>query len=179
MPRRRPMQNVEFKAELRDAVAARSQCRLLGASFIGHMRQTDTYFRVNDGRLKRREAPGEPDEWIVYERPNVAGPRLSTYMLLSPEQASRRYGSLGLKEWLRVVKDRELWMIDNVRIHIDEVEQLGGFLEFEARVDSSNTVGSCDRRIAELREIFQPCLGETIGVSYSDLLARRIVDTLS
>jgi adenylate cyclase class IV len=40
------MENVEFKAELRDIALARTICRAIGASFILTMDQTDTYFRV-------------------------------------------------------------------------------------------------------------------------------------
>ena len=49
------MQNIEFKAELRDIDAARIQCTVLDARHIGQLRQTDTYFRMPDGRLKKRE----------------------------------------------------------------------------------------------------------------------------
>ena len=52
------MHNIEFKAELRDLIAARQQCKQLGASRMGILYQTDTYFRLAGGRLKRREAPG-------------------------------------------------------------------------------------------------------------------------
>ncbi|MHC5025001.1 MAG: class IV adenylate cyclase [Planctomycetota bacterium] len=170
------MQNVEFKAELRDVEAARAQCRAAGARRIGQVRQADTYFRMPDGRLKRREAAGEPIEWIFYHRPNGVTPRLSNYTILSDEQARRRWGTQSLRPWLVVRKGRELWMVGNVRIHLDHVDQLGRFIEFEAVVSEDHDVHDCDEQVAELREAFDPWLGEPIGVSYVDLLEQTLAE---
>ena len=167
------MQNIEFKAELRDIEAARAQCKALSAQRIGVLRQTDTYFKLTDGRLKKREAPGEPVEWVFYHRPNRIRPRMCNYSILTDEQALRRWGTQSLKPWLTVVKRRELWMLQNVRIHLDEVDELGTFIEFEAMVSREFDVKACHRAIDRLREAFFPILGEPIGVSYSDLMAER------
>ena len=56
------MHNVEFKCELRDLPLARSILKAKGASFIGELRQTDTYYKISSGRLKKRECEGEPVE---------------------------------------------------------------------------------------------------------------------
>lgn len=167
------MQNIEFKAELRNLEAARAQCKALDAQCIGTLRQTDTYFKLPDGRLKKREAPGEPIEWIFYHRPDRARPRMCNYSILSDEQARRRWGAYSIKPWLIVRKTRELWMIRNVRIHLDEVDELGTFIEFEAMVSKEFDVKTCHDAIADLREHFQPILGEPVSVSYCDLMAQQ------
>lgn len=164
------VQNIEFKAELRHLPSARAQCRALGAQLIGHLHQSDTYFRLTDGRLKRREAKGEPVEWIFYHRPDGASPRMSNFTILSEAQAQRRWGTAHLRPWLSVVKHRELWMIDNVRIHLDEVDNLGTYIEFEAIVSGERDVKTCYEMIASLRETFGPVLGEPVAVSYADLI---------
>jgi adenylate cyclase class IV len=166
------MRNLEFKAELRHPAAARQQCRALGAERLGRVAQIDTYFKLTDGRLKRREAPGEPVEWIYYHRPDVASPRVSDYSILSDDQARRRWGTHSLRPWLVVAKTRELWMIENVRIHLDEVEQLGSFIEFEAMVDDHHDLSACQALLARLREAFSATMGEPISASYSDLAAQ-------
>ena len=170
------MQNIEFKAELRNLEAARRQCKLIGAERIGHLRQVDTYFRLADGRLKRREAPGEPVEWIFYHRPNRVSPKMSNFTILTDEQARRRWGTKSLKPWLVIQKSREIWMVDEVRIHVDEVTDLGAFIEFEAMVTRSLDVKACHEAIAELRSIFQPLMGEPISVSYSDLMQQGMAE---
>ncbi|MHC5005056.1 MAG: class IV adenylate cyclase [Planctomycetota bacterium] len=170
------MKNIEFKAELRDLEAARRQCALIGAERIGHLRQKDEYFRLAHGRLKRRTAPGEPVEWIRYERDNRVTPRASEYDILSEQQARRRWGTHSLRPWLTVLKTRELWMLDGMRIHLDEVDELGVFIEFEAMVSPGFDEAACRRAVDELRETFGPLLGEPVAVSYSDLLDLRASD---
>ncbi len=163
------MQNVEWKAEIRDLEAARRQCGLVGASQVGSFVQIDTYFRLTDGRLKRRETPGRPIEWIFYRRPDSLAARVSQYTLLSDQQARVRYGEGTLVPWKIVRKTRELWVIDNVRIHLDDVESLGLFIEFEAVVSARHDLAECRMMLAHLRDQFAPILGEAIGGSYESL----------
>ncbi|MCI0364325.1 MAG: class IV adenylate cyclase [Phycisphaerales bacterium] len=170
------MQNIEFKAELRQLEAARSQCRLIGAQRMGELRQTDTYYRLPDGRLKKREAPGEPVEWIFYHRPDRITPRMSNYTILNDDQARKRWGTKNLTPWLKVIKTRELWMIDQVRIHIDQVDELGAFIEFEAIVSRRFDVKMAHDAIGLLREKFRPVMGEPIAVGYSDLMEQQLAD---
>jgi adenylate cyclase class 2 len=170
------MQNIEFKAELRNLAAARRQCELLGAQRVRQMQQTDTYFRLPDGRLKRREVPGELTEWIFYHRQDRVSPRMSNYTILNNEQARRRWGTHSLKPWLSVVKSRELWMLGDVRIHLDEVEGLGTFIEFEALVSRRFDVKMCHEAVRTLRVTFGPLLGEPISKSYSDLVEQALAE---
>jgi adenylate cyclase class IV len=165
------MNNVELKAELRDLQIARATCRAIGASFILAFDQTDTYFKVASGRLKKRETEGEPPEYIFYERPNQASAKVSQFTIYSQERAIERFGREPLPVWLVVKKHRELWMHANVRIHLDQVEGLGTFLEFEAMVSTDHDVDQCRAAVAELHRKFQPVLGELIDCGYSDLLA--------
>ncbi|MFG0251307.1 MAG: class IV adenylate cyclase [Phycisphaerales bacterium JB038] len=165
------MQNIEFKAELRDMEVARAQCRALGANCMGVLRQRDTYFRLTSGRLKRRETEGEPTEWIFYHRPDRPQARMSHFMMYTEQQALARFGSNPLPTYVVVEKSRELWLLNNVRIHLDEVHRLGRFIEFEALVDKHNDVQTCHDRIADLRESFAPIQGEMIAPSYADLVA--------
>lgn len=165
------MHNVEFKVELRDPELARSIAQALGATCAAAVRQTDTYFRVPQGRLKRREADGEETEYIFYDRANRASPRLSHFRIYSETAAAERFGAQPLPVWVVVEKVREVYLLGNVRIHLDTVATLGSFLEFEAMVSRDCNVGRCHEAIAELRRAFAPVLGEPIAVSYSDMLA--------
>lgn len=171
------MQNIEFKAELRDLELARAICKKIGAHHVGELHQTDTYMRVTNGRLKRRECPGEPTEIIFYERPNKSGACLSNFTVYTEEQGNERFGSKPLPVWVRVIKRRSFFLLGNVRIHLDVVEDLGTFLEFEALVSSSQTAEKCRAAIAKLRETFALVIGEPISASYSDLMACELETT--
>lgn len=165
------MQNVEFKAEIRDIDAARRACAERGARSAGACAQVDTYVRVPAGRLKRRETPGRAAEWILYHRPDTAADRLSRYTILSDEQARVRFGQGTLTPWKVVRKVRELWLLGNVRIHFDAVEGLGSYLEIEAVVTPRHDVAECRAQVAALRAALALALGDAIAGSYESMSA--------
>lgn len=165
------MRNVEFKAELRDPALARTILRAGGATYILSFGQEDRYFRVADGRLKRRATDDEPPEWIFYERPNTVAAKVSDFTILTEPEALERYGRAPLPVWVVVRKQRELWMRGTVRIHLDVVESLGQFLELESQVTRDIPEGTARGALDELRRALAPALGEPIDCSYSDLAA--------
>ena len=72
---------------------------------------------------------------IYYERPNISGPKLSSYSKLKfdvdsykeiRELLTMSNGILGTVE-----KIRHLYMVGQTRIHIDRVLGLGNFVELE------------------------------------------------
>ncbi|MCC6425962.1 MAG: class IV adenylate cyclase [Phycisphaerales bacterium] len=164
------MHNVEFKAELRDIQLARSLAKAHGAAFIDAVEQVDTYFRVPAGRLKKRQTTGEPVEYIFYDRDNRIKPKLSHFTIYTEAQAIERFGTTPMPVWLTVKKVREIYLLGNVRIHLDTVEKLGTFMEFEALVGTNHPVAQCHKSIADLREVFAPVMGEPISSGYSDLM---------
>ncbi len=170
------MQNVEFKAELRDTDLARSILIMLGASRIGVLEQTDTYFNVPRGKLKKREQVGEPTEFIAYERTDLARPRISQFSILDEETALERYGRAALPIRVIVKKTRELWMLAASRIHLDHVEGLGRFLEVEVLVSIEHNVARAHEAIAALRESLMPALGEPIATGYAELMETHLAE---
>ncbi len=164
------MQNVEFKAELRDPQLARIICKHVGAQHVMRFAQKDTYYRVPSGRLKKREQDGEPVEYIMYHRHDRVRPKLSHFSIFSEEEMRERFGQREMPVLCVVEKMRDLWMYRNVRIHLDEVKDLGLFIECEALVSPKQHLGRCHRRIAKLRKKFGPAMGEMIACGYADLL---------
>lgn len=168
------MQNVEFKAELRDVGLARTICTALGAMPIATLEQTDTYYQMPAGRLKRRQVPDEPTQYVFYHRADRSQPKISQFTLYNESEAMMLYGVQHLPVWLIVKKSRELLMLGHVRIHLDRVEDLGAFIEFEAVVSPANHVGRCHEAIATLRRELRTAMGEPIACGYSDLMAQRV-----
>ncbi|GJM18854.1 MAG: adenylate cyclase [Phycisphaeraceae bacterium] len=176
------MRNVEYKAELRDHDLARAICARLGARHVVTMRQTDTYYRVANGRLKKRESViiepdgpiEEPTEIIYYHRANKSEPKVSTFTCYSEDEAREHFGTRELPIWLAVRKTRSLWMLGPTRIHLDTVEDLGTFIEFESMISKSHTQARAREANETLRAALAPLLGEPIACSYSDLLALEL-----
>ena len=175
------MKNLELKAELQDPNLARLICKQLGASLIGKIRQTDTYYRVARGRLKKRESVAverglgspEPIEYVFYERPDRVSPKVSEYQLYTEEQVRERFGTQPLSEWLTVTKNRELYLYESVRLHIDDVIDLGWYFEYEILVDERTDMDAANDMAQRLRSTFSPALGEQVAGSYSDLLEQH------
>lgn len=175
------MRNIEFKAELRDPDLARAIAREIGASLIVRVQQTDTYYSVTTGRVKKREAVAvdravgvpEPVEYIVYERANRVDLRPSDFRILTEPELRERFGEQALPVWVVVSKRRELWMWRSVRIHIDKVDHLGWFFELESLVSKPEFEDHARSLGDQLRATFAPALGEPVAGSYSDLLAQQ------
>ena len=174
-----PYLNVEIKAICNDPSFARSYLVAHKAIFKGIDEQTDTYFNVNAGRLKLREGNIE-NNLIFYNRINQTGPKSSHFNLVKIEDAK------GLKEVLErscgikmiVRKKREIYYIDNVKFHIDEVPGLGSFIEIEAGniladKTESELLDQCNFYLKE----FGIKEEDLIAESYSDLLM-KVNDTI-
>ncbi|MBX3385166.1 MAG: CYTH domain-containing protein [Phycisphaeraceae bacterium] len=164
------MQNIEYKAELRDTDLARALCGSFAAHPVSVLEQIDTYYRVPDAKLKRRECVGYEPEWIFYSRPNRLQPKLSNFTIYSDAQARMRFGTQPLPVRCIIRKKRELYMTTSgVRIHLDEVEGIGAFIEFEALICPERNLGECHREIERLKRAFAPAMGEPISSGYADL----------
>ena len=127
--------NVELKARIDDRDAAIDVARSLGAEDLGEEEQEDTYFSLGRYRLKLRESSTGKHWLIGYSRPDGPDARKSQYRL-SPVKDPSGMRLLMTKQWGVKVVVRKwrrvfLWQ-GRVRIHIDRVETLGDFLEFEA-----------------------------------------------
>jgi predicted adenylyl cyclase CyaB len=70
-----------------------------------------------------------------------------------------------------VSKARDVYMLQNVRIHLDQVDRLGAFVEFEALISEQHDADECFATVEKLRRAFGPVIGEAVSMSYSDLIA--------
>lgn len=107
---------------------------------------------------------------IYYSRPNDSGPKVSDYWISdtnSPaamrETLARALGVIG-----RVRKRRRLYLVDRTRIHLDNVEGLGSFVELEVVLaeDESPLQGT---------EIAQQIM-KSLGIGESQLVQGAYVD---
>lgn len=168
--------NVEIKARCMDASFIRNYLLSNRASFKGTDEQSDTYFNVPNGRLKLREGNIE-NNLIFYERTNQAGPKNSHFHLVKIDDAKGLKEVLVKSNGIKVVvkKRREIYYINNVKFHIDEVPGLGSFIEIEAGnvlVDLSQVQlkEQCDFYVRE----FGIKEEDLIEVSYSDMQIAEI-----
>ena len=122
----------------------------------GVIRQLDTYFDVRQGGLKLRvQSPGPP-HLIQFQRPDRPEQRQSSYRIVVVEDADTARAALATALGIVgvVVKRRHLFLWRQVRIHLDEVDGLGHFIELEAVAPVQSDLTAEHRLIAELRERF-------------------------
>lgn len=133
--------NIEIKARCDNLETIRKTLERHGARFVGIDRQIDTYFNVSSGRLKMREGQIE-NSLIHYRRADQAGPKRSDVLLYHVSNDSNLKDVLvnALGIWQIVDKTRQIFFIENVKFHLDEVVGLGTFVEIEA-IDIDGTVG--------------------------------------
>lgn len=172
------MQTVEFKAELRHPALAEAALQLAGAEFLAEIRQTDTHFRVPDATLLRRlstpvsHAGAIPaTEWLFYTRPWRIPPKIAMTCVYTEAAAAERFGASRPPVWLIVEKERSVWVCGDVRVHLDDVSNVGLFVELSMRVSPRRNVARCHRDIGQLRKLLAPSMGEPIACGYRDLLA--------
>ena len=168
--------NVEIKAKCGDASLIRNYLLANHAEVKGVDEQTDTYFNVQQGRLKLREGNIE-NNLIFYERTNQAGPKNSHFHLVKVEDAAGLKGVLTRSVGIKVIvrKRREIYYIKNVKFHLDEVPELGSFVEIEAGniladLTQAQLKEQCDFYVKE----FGIKEEDLVEVSYSDMLLAKL-----
>jgi homotetrameric cytidine deaminase len=167
-----PARNIELKARDPEPGRTLELALGLGAEDRGVIAQRDTYFATARGRLKLREQePGE-DELIEYLRPDTADARDSAYRRVPVADAPALRDALdaALGTLVVVEKRRRLLIHENVRIHLDEVDGLGTFLELEAVAAAGADLAAEHDRVGRLRAELHVAGDALVARSYSDLL---------
>jgi adenylate cyclase, class 2 len=172
---RPPARNIELKARDPDRARSLATCEDMGAEPRGVLLQRDTYFQAPHGRLKLREEQGARAHLIAYERPDGAQARESRYRLIEIDEAEQLKaalrGTLGVKA--EVAKERRLFLWDGVRIHLDRVDGLGDFIEFEAVADAGSDLSREEAQVATLRREFKIDDADLVAVGYCEMVSAR------
>ena len=167
--------NIEIKARCENPEFIRAILKSKNAEFKGKDHQVDTYFNVQNGRLKLREGTIE-NNLIHYNRPNVSGPKQSNFSLYKTESNTPLKQLLinALGQKIVVDKQREIYYIENIKFHIDEIIDLGSFVEIEAEgVEKEGEIERLHQQCNEYLKLFKIEESALINNSYSDMLIER------
>ncbi len=166
------IKNFEFKAKVNQIEKYENKLLSLNPDYRGLDHQIDTYFNARHGRLKLREGNIE-NSLINYDRENIQGAKESRIILYkhNPDPALKEIltRQLGIK--VIVEKKRKIYFIDNVKFHLDIVENLGTFLEVEA-IDSEGkfTIEELKQQCDKYFDFFDLREESLIDKSYSDMI---------
>jgi predicted adenylyl cyclase CyaB len=165
--------NIEIKARVHDPEALRERVEALSDTTGELISQEDIFFTIPRGRLKLRLLAPDDGQLIYYERSDAAGPKRSDYLISVTQEPGTLKATLAAALGVRGVVRKERWLywVGYTRIHLDQVDDLGSFLELEVvlQPDQSPEQGQA---IAEK-------LMESLGIEGPDLIEGAYIDLLS
>ena len=178
--------NLEFKAQFQSLDELYPRLADLNATHRETVHQIDTYFHVTKGkdsvkseacepRFKLREVNGWSEGWLIYyERPNQDGSRYSQYQLceIADPGSLKNLLTIALGVKTIVKKQREIWMFNHTRIHLDTVTDLGQFVELETVFKGQTEAEAIDEH-QYVKTTLRLDTTDPIAVSYSDLVMQR------
>ncbi|HEY5269434.1 MAG TPA: class IV adenylate cyclase [Anaerolineales bacterium] len=164
--------NIEIKARPRNFADLRRRAKALSDTPAQVIPQEDTFFHTAKGRLKLRQLAPECGQLVYYERTDASGPKRSNYHILETRDPESLKTVLSLALGVRGVvrKMRTLYLVGQTRVHLDEVEGLGEFMELEVvlRPEQSDAEGQAIARDLMTR----------LGVREEDLLEGAYMDLM-
>jgi len=165
-----PRRNIELKASDPDPERSLAVVKGLGAHDRGVLKQKDTYFRVEHGRLKLREEEPGGATLVQYDRVDADEARESRYRVVPVDDPAALKAALesSLGVLSVVEKERRLLLWQSVRIHLDHVEGLGNFVELEGVAAPDSDLSQELERVTRLTEALEIPPERILRNSYSD-----------
>lgn len=113
---------------------------------------------------------------VQYQRPDISGPKLSEFSVLNVGEPlilnQILQSSLGILG--EVKKTRFLFLHEQTRIHLDRVDGLGTFLEFEVCLKPEETIEYGTNIANALRKTFKIDDGDLLNNAYMDEILKNL-----
>ena len=164
--------NVEIKARLDDLSQQLAIAKQLSGQPGETIVQRDVSFHCPSGRLKLRIFSSDRGQLIAYQRPDQTGPKTSEYYIseTAEPETLRVALSKSLGEKAVVDKIRLLFLVGRTRIHLDQVDTLGDFLELEVVLSDDDDIESGQLEAQQLMQQLQVQPSALIDRAYVDLI---------
>ncbi|QNN25040.1 class IV adenylate cyclase [Planctomycetales bacterium ZRK34] len=138
---------IEAKMKLADREAMIGRLKAAGGSMVEDLFETNVFFDTPDGSLRNSDSglrvrsevnvndPAASRVIVTHKGPRLPGPikqRAETEMdVVDPDDAAELFTALGFAEQIRFEKRRQRWRLDDCTIELDELPQIGQFIEIE------------------------------------------------
>lgn len=165
--------NIEIKAKLRDRENVIRIAQQLSNSPGKTWKQIDTFFRTEKGLLKVRQFDKNTGELISYFRAEINGPKLSEYKKVPTNTPTELISAISNHLQIRglVENTRTLFLVGQTRIHVDEVLNLGSYIELEVCLEEHQTVEEGQKIAHDLMNKLNIKEEELYTSAYIDLLS--------
>jgi len=164
--------NIEIKARPRDFEEVRRRAESLSDTSIEVFLQEDIFFHTEKGRLKLRVLAPNRGQLIYYTRPDQEGPKRSEYHIYETSDPENLKHVLELAYRIRgvVKKTRYLYLVGQTRVHLDDVEGLGQFMELEVVMGEGQSDAEGQATAEDLMSRLGVERGDLLEGAYMDLL---------
>jgi predicted adenylyl cyclase CyaB len=164
--------NIEIKARVADFARKCELAENLSGGPPQLLAQRDTFFPCAHGRLKLRQLSEKEGQLIAYSRPDTPGSKQSDYLICSTATPALLLQTLGtaLGTSVVVAKKRSLYLVGQTRIHLDQVEGLGTFLELEVVLIPGQPAEEGHAIATEIMHKLEVREEDLISGAYADLL---------
>jgi len=164
--------NVEIKARVHDVETFRQRVEALSDTPAEVIEQLDTFYITPRGRLKLRVLAPDCCQLIQYSRADDLVAKTSTYDIVRSNDPAAFSRILESALPIRgvVTKLRHLYLIGSTRVHLDEVEGLGTFMELEVVLSKGQT--------SEYGAQIANDLMAKLGIGPEDLVSGAYIDLL-
>jgi len=171
--------NIEIKAHATSFAQQLATGEKISDQALETLLQEDTFFNVPSGRLKLREFPDSPAMLIFYNRIDTQGPKLSDYHITETDDGKGLKSVLEKAYGVRAVvkKERSLYMSGRTRLHFDQVENLGDFIELEVVLSDDDSLEAGEAEAQDLMSKLNIQASDLIDVAYVDLLEQSASNT--
>ncbi|MDI6730089.1 MAG: class IV adenylate cyclase [Candidatus Altarchaeum sp.] len=171
------MLEVEVKAKIKNPEKFEKKLTEINAKILKREIQEDVYFNhpcrdfaKTDEALRIRKIGNETFLTYKGKRLDAETKTREEIEIKCGEEISEILTRLGFKVGANVKKSRIEYLFENLHICVDDVEQLGNFVEIEGKELKDKS------KIFEILKIFEIEKSETLTKSYLELLTEKITD---
>jgi predicted adenylyl cyclase CyaB len=167
--------NIEIKARVQDFVGLKALAERLSDTPVRVIPQEDTFFNIPKGRLKLRELAPDHAQLVWYTRADDSGPKRSDYQIYETGDPAQLKSTLTLALGVRgvVKKIRYLYLAGQTRIHLDDVEGLGYFMELEVVMRPGQSDKEGQVVAEELMNKLGITPGDLLNGAYMDMIEKN------
>ncbi|WOX48622.1 class IV adenylate cyclase [Aeromonas sp. XH] len=167
--------NIEIKASIERIDDLLPKALAIADQGPVEIEQDDSFFHCDAGRLKLRTFSPSTGELIFYRRADQQGPKESFYQLTPTHEPDRLRETLSLAwgQIGRVQKKRTLLLVGRTRIHLDQVQGLGHFLELEVVLEEDEPLEAGMQEANDIMAQLEVEPSQLIEGAYLDLLLRQ------
>ena len=171
--------NIEIKAYVKDPEGIEKIVKGLADGPCQVLDQEDFFFNSQRGRLKLRVFSHDSGHLIYYDRPDSAEAKQSGYEIYVTDRPLelQRILSSSLGTSVVVKKKRRVYLMGQTRVHFDQVEGLGNFLELEFVLGKNQDPEEGHIIIDDLMSRLGIDKSDLIAVAYADMIKECFLDT--